>query len=146
MSETINQGFAGLRKLDHQVLYVRGQRVWLEKDLAVVFGVSVGELKKQFKRNRSRFPADFAFRLTQAESLAAQSAELETDEQKTLCQSWAFTESGLLMLANLLNTPAAIEISVGMIRAFYRLREMPDLRCGFSEFQSSEVFRLFSDQ
>jgi hypothetical protein len=107
------------------ILSIRGKRVMLDADLAVLYGVSTRVLNQAVKRNRERFPEDFMFRLTEAEK-----AEVITncDHLRSLRFSpslpHAFTEHGAIMLASLLNTRIAVEASVQVVRAFVRLREI----------------------
>lgn len=111
--------------ITRRILKIRGSRVLLDADLAVLYGVPTKRLNEQFKRNRSRFPEDFAFRLSRK----------ERDEVVANCDHlgklkfsrsmpYAFTEHGALMAASVLNTPRAVEISVYVVRAFVRLREL----------------------
>ena len=107
------------------ILSIRGKRVMLDADLALLYGVSTRVLNQAVKRNRERFPEDFMFRLT-----AAEKAEVITkcDHLRPLRFSpslpHAFTEHGAIMLASLLNTQIAVEASVHVVRAFVRLREL----------------------
>ena len=111
--------------VERSILSIRGQRVMLDADLAVLYGVSTRVLNQAVKRNRERFPEDFMFRLTVAEK-----AEVITncDHLRPLRFSpalpYAFTEHGAIMLASVLNTPIAVQASVQVVRAFVRLREM----------------------
>ena len=107
---------------------VRGERrksVMLDADLASLYGVSTRALNQAVKRNRERFPEDFMFRLTEAEK-----AEVITncDNLRPLRFSpslpHAFTERGAIMLASFLNTRIAVQVSVQVVRAFVRLREI----------------------
>jgi hypothetical protein len=116
---------------------IRGQRVILDNDLAVVYGVSTKRLNEQYRRNLGRFPADFAFQLTpeEAATLKAQPADsasrLDRSQIATGSQKhrdprylpFAFTEHGALMAANILNSPRAVAMSVYVIRAFIKMRE-----------------------
>ena len=121
--------------IDSLIFTVRGQRVMLDADLAVVYGVSTKRLNEQLKRNRERFPADFAFRLTAAEvedirsqfataSTAVRSQIATGSKRNVRFQPWAFTEHGAIMLATILNSPKAVEMSVFVVRAFVQMREM----------------------
>ena len=95
----------------------------LDADLARLYGVPTKALNQAVKRNRSRFPADFAFRLTKEEK---QEVVTICDHLQRLKFSpalpYAFTEHGALMAANLLNSDRAVEMSVYVIRAFVRMR------------------------
>ena len=102
-----------------------GQRVMLDSDLAVIYGTSTMRLNEQFKRNRKRFPDDFAFVLTRKEftNLISQDAISRSHGgRRTL--PIAFTEHGAIMLASVLNSEIAVQASIRVVRAFVRLREM----------------------
>jgi len=103
----------------------RGQRVMLDSDLAAIYGTSTMRLNEQFRRNRKRFPKDFAFQLTREEftNLISQNA-ISSSHGGRRKLPWVFTEHGALMLASVLNSPIAIQASVRVVRAFVRLREM----------------------
>ena len=98
----------------------------LDADLAWLYGVSTKRLNEQVKRNRNRFPSDFMFQLNSAESesLRSQFATSKTGRGGRRYLPFAFTEHGAIMLAAVLNTPRAIEVSVFLVRAFVRLREI----------------------
>jgi hypothetical protein len=105
---------------------VRGQRVMLDVDLAILYGVTTKRLNEQVKRNSGRFPADFAFRLTMAEapSLRSQFATSKPGRGGRRYAPLVFTEHGAVMLASILNSPTAVETSVQIVRAFVRIRLM----------------------
>jgi len=132
------------------ILLIRGQRVMLDADLAALYGTTTKAFNQAVKRNLDRFPADFMFRLTAEEaaqmrsqtvttsvssrSMRSQDATADLRSQIVTSSSashggrrylpYAFTEHGVLMAASVLNTPRAMEVSVYVIRAFVRLREM----------------------
>ena len=97
----------------------------LDSDLAALYGVSTKRLNEQVKRNRLRFPADFMFRFTTKEK-----AEVVAicDHLRNLKFSpslpYAFTEHGAMMVASVLNTRRAVDVSLYVVRAFVRLREV----------------------
>ena len=106
---------------------IRGQKVILDTDLARIFGVPTFRFNEAIKRNRVRFPGDFMFRLTslEAESLRSQIAILKKGRgrhRKFL--PYAFTENGAVMSANVLNSPEAVRMSVFVVRAFVKMREL----------------------
>jgi hypothetical protein len=105
---------------------VRGQRVMLDSDLAVIYGVTTGRLNEQVKRNQGRFPADFMFRLRPAEArrLISQFAISKAGRGGRRKLPTVFTEHGAVMLASVLNTPIAVATSVEVVRAFSRLRQL----------------------
>ena len=112
--------------LETAIYLIRGQRVMLDSDLAAIYAVTTKRLNEQLKRNRSRFPEDFAFRLRTEEvtHLRSQFATSKKGRGGRRYLPWAFTEHGALMLANVLNSRIAIQASVRVVRAFVRLREM----------------------
>jgi hypothetical protein len=114
------------RPVEGRILFVRGHKVLLDSDLAELYGVSVKRLNEQVKRNAERFPADFVFRLTAAESknLRSQIATSSEGHGGRRYLPFAFTEHGAIMAASVLNSPRAVEMSVFVVRAFVRLREM----------------------
>jgi len=111
--------------IESAIYSLRGQRVMLDSDLAAIYGTSTMRLNEQFKRNRKRFPDDFAFVLTREEftNLISQDAISRSHGgRRTL--PIAFTEHGAIMLASVLNSEIAIQASIRVVRAFVRLREM----------------------
>jgi len=123
-----------IANLQSAIHLIRGQRVMLDSDLAMIYGVTTKRLNEQLKRNRPRFPADFAFQLTVHEfgTLKSQIATSSLRSQFVTSSShggkrklpWVFTEHGALMLASVLNSAIAVEASVRVVRAFVRLREI----------------------
>ncbi len=97
----------------------------LDSDLATIYSVTTKRLNEQLRRNRSRFPSDFAFQLTTEEltNLRSQIATSSFHGGRRY-RPWVFTEHGALMLANVLNSAIAVQASVRVVRAFVRLREM----------------------
>lgn len=109
------------------ILVVRGQRVMLDSDLAALYGVTTKRLNEQVKRNGARFPGDFVFRLTPAETGKLNRSQSATGSQKhrdPRFPPYAFTEHGAVMAATVLNSREAVEMSVFVVRAFVRLREL----------------------
>jgi ORF6N domain len=109
------------------ILVLRGHRVLLDAELAALYGVTTKRLNEQVKRNAARFPADFIFRLTPAETVALNRSQNATGSQKhrdPRFAPYAFTEHGAIMAATILNSPRAVEMSVYVVRAFVQLREM----------------------
>jgi hypothetical protein len=136
MKETLNN-----EHLEPLIVAIRGHRVVLDADLARLYGVDTKRFNEAFKRNRDRFPADFAFQLTAEEfaelrsQIATSSSQppdsLEDNRSQFATGShggrrylpWAFTEHGVLMAANILRSARAVQMSVFVVRAFVRLRE-----------------------
>lgn len=111
--------------MECRILSIRGERVILDADLATIYGVATGALNQAVKRNRRRFPSDFLFQLSQAEfeGLRSQSVISNPARGGRRRCPWAFTEHGAIMVASILNSPRAIEMSVFVVRAFVRLRD-----------------------
>lgn len=112
-------------QIEPMILDIRGQRVVLDSDLARLYGVTTKRLNEQVRRNRDRFPADFLFPLTieeKAEVVAKcdHLAKLKFSPQLPN----AFTEHGVVMAASILNSPLAVEVSVFVVRAFVKLRQL----------------------
>ena len=107
------------------IFEVRGQRVMLDSDLAVLYGVETGALIQAVKRNQDRFPEDFIFQLSNEEweSLKSQIVIAKKGRGGRRSPPYAFTEHGALMLSGVLNSPRAKEISILVVRAFVWLRQ-----------------------
>jgi hypothetical protein len=138
MKETLNE-----ERLEPLIFALRGRRVVLDADLARLYGVSTKRFNEAFKRNRRRFPEDFAFQLPIAEFEKLRSQLATTSSQPTdsvrhnwsqfatssslhrgaVYRPWVFMEHGALMAANILRRERAIQMSVFVVRAFVRLRE-----------------------
>lgn len=120
--------------IDDVIHIVRGERVILDADLACIYGVETRVLNQAVRRNRNKFPPDFLLELTNAESTELQRTRKQED---TILRSqivilrhgrhlkhrpFAFTEHGALMIANILSSPQAVQMSVFVIRAFVKMR------------------------
>jgi len=113
-------------KIEKRIFTVRAQKVMLDSDLADLYGVTTKRLNEQVRRNRGRFPADFMFRLTKEEAagLRSQNATSKGGRGGRRYPPSVFTEHGAIMLASVLNTTRAIGVSVYVVRAFVRLRQV----------------------
>lgn len=140
-------------EIEQRILLIRGQRVILAADLARMYGVPVKQLNQAIGRNAGRFPDDFVFQLTPEESdaltryqsgalnepddlrsqivtsnnpktLRSQTVISKTGRGGTRYLPYAFTEHGAIMAANLLRSPQAVKVSVYVVRAFVKLREL----------------------
>jgi ORF6N domain len=112
--------------VESRILVLRQQKVILDRDLAELYGVPVKRLNEQVKRNQERFPDDFLFQLTTEEEqgLRSQIATSKPGRGGRRYSPYAFTEHGAIMAATVLNSERAVEMSVFVVRAFVRLREM----------------------
>jgi len=113
-------------RIEGRILLIRGEKVILDADLAALYGTTTKKLNQQVKRNRHRFPADFLFRLTNKEVTNLRSHFVTSSSAHGGHRSlpYAFTEHGAIMAAAVLNTPRAVEMSVFVVRAFVRLRQL----------------------
>jgi phage regulator Rha-like protein len=118
----VTQAFA----VESRILSLRHQRVILDADIAELYGVPVKVLNQQVKRNRHRFPPDFVFQLNAKEHEVLRSQIVTSKEGRggRRYAPYAFTEHGAIMAATVLNSERAVQMSVFVVRAFVRLREM----------------------
>jgi hypothetical protein len=114
-----------IERIEKRILFLRGHRVMLSTDLAEMYGVEPRALVQAVKRNRERFPKDFMFQLSEK--------EFEILKSQIVTSSWgglrrarpyAFTEQGVAMLSSVLNSKRAVQVNIGIMRAFVQLREM----------------------
>ena len=120
-----NRGLTATDKAVISKIYlVRGVRVMLDEDLAALYGVETRRLNEQVKRNASRFPGDFMFRLSEKEfdNLMSQNATSSWGGRRKM--PLAFTEHGVLMLSSVLNSSTAIKVNIKIMRVYVKLREM----------------------
>ena len=105
---------------------VRNHKVMLDSDLAELYGVATRVLNQAVKRNPDRFPGDFMFQLDPSEAAALRSQLVTSKSGRGGRRHvpFAFTEHGAIMAATVLNSPAAVQMSIFVVRAFSRLREL----------------------
>ena len=118
-----------IERIEQSILLIRGHRIMLDRDLAILYGVSPKVLNQAAKRHRDRFPEDFMFQLTMEETkawwsevvetrLRSQSVTLKRRGQHIKYRPYAFTEHGILMLSSVLNSGRAIQVNIEIMRAF----------------------------
>jgi hypothetical protein len=112
--------------VESRILILRHQKVILDRDLAELYRVTVKHLNQQIKRNKDRFPEDFMFQTSVREEriLRSQFVTSSGTHGGRRYRPFAFTEHGAIMAATVLNSKRAIQMSVFVVRAFVRLREM----------------------
>ncbi len=112
-------------RIEQSILLIRGHKVMLDGDLAVLYGVETRSLNQAVRRNLQRFPADFMFQLTpiEAERLRSQIVTSKSRGGRRYLP-YAFTENGVAMLSSILNSDRAIRVNIEIMRAFTRLRRM----------------------
>lgn len=113
-------------EIEGSIHVIRGQRVMLDSDLARLYGVTTMAFNQAVKRNKDRFPDDFAFQLSQQEftSLISQIVISKTGRGGRRTRPWVFTEHGVAMLSSVLNSPRAVRVNIEIMRAFVRLRRL----------------------
>jgi hypothetical protein len=125
-------------RIDGAIILLRGQKVMLDKDLALLYGVATKVLLQAVKRNRPRFPEDFAFQMTwdEAKDWRSQSVTSDGDirsrsQTVTLKRGgnikyrpYAFTEQGVAMLSSVLKSERAVRVNIEIMRAFVRMRQL----------------------
>jgi len=128
------------QQIEEAVILLRGEKVLLDADLAAFYGVTTKALNQAVKRNQSRFPSDFMFRLTAAESEQLNRSQTVTGSPKSLRSQivtsktetrggrryspLAFTEQGVAMLSSVLRSQRAVQVNIQIMRAFVRLRQL----------------------
>jgi phage regulator Rha-like protein len=107
------------------IFYIRNQKVMIDRHLAELYGVEARRLREQVKRNLKRFPENFMFQLTESEAVGMVSQNATPSWQRLGGSlPYAFTEHGVLMLASVLKSETAVEVSLRLIEIFVRMREM----------------------
>jgi len=113
-----------VERIEKAILLVRGQKVLLDRDLAVLYGVETRALNQAVKRNRDRFPDDFMFELTRDEIWNISQSVICSSTMKHAKNAYAFTEQGVAMLSSVLHSKRAVQVNIEIMRVFVRLREM----------------------
>ena len=113
-----------IKDIDTLIITIRGHRVILDVDLAMLYNVAPKRLNEQVKRNRARFPGDFMFQLEDQEVkiLRSQIATAKWTMRRT--NPYAFTEHGVVMAANIVSSKVAIDASILLVRSFVKMRTM----------------------
>ena len=114
-----------IERIASRIYLIRGQKVMLDEDLAVLYGVTTGNLNLAVRRNARRFPEDFIFQLSSAEfdSLLLQNA-IAKGRGGRRTPPFAFTEQGVAMLSSVLRSNRAADVNVIIMRTFVRLRQV----------------------
>jgi hypothetical protein len=124
-----------IASIDTRIAVVRGEKVLLDEDLANVYGVLTGQLNQAVKRNLARFPADFVFQLLPTEWASLKSQIVISNERRggRRTPPWAYTEHGAIMAAMVLKSPRAVQMSVFVVRAFAKLRQLAATHAALSD-------------
>lgn len=129
--------------IKNRILYIRGLKVLLDKDLADLYGVETKVLNQAVRRNIDRFPLDFRFELTQEENdcLRSQIVTLNKRGAHSKYLPSVFTEQGVAMLSSVLRSPQAIQVNIQIMRIYTRIRQMitdnTELRLEVAEIKQS---------
>ncbi len=115
-----------IESIQRRIYLIRKQKVMLDSDLAVLYGVPTGRLNEQVRRNITRFSPDFMFQLTreETEQLRSQTATSKKGRGGRRYAPLVFTEQGVAMLSSVLNSERAVQVNIAIIRAFVKLREI----------------------
>ena len=125
MKSQISKQIIPRERIEQKIHFLRGQKVILSSDLALLYSVPVKALVQAVKRNESRFPEDFLFQLN--------SEEMKNLKSQIVTSSWggarrarpyAFTEQGVAMLSSVLRSDRAVQVNIAIMRAFVQLRSM----------------------
>jgi hypothetical protein len=117
-----------MERIERAILFIRGQKVMLDSDLARLYEVETRVLNQAVKRNTDRFPEDFMFQLTPEEA----SVVLNSRSQFVILKRgenikylpYVFTEQSVAMLSSVLHSDRAVQVNIGIMRAFVKLRQM----------------------
>ena len=122
---------------------IRGHKVMLDSEIAVLYGVELRTLNQAVKRNIGRFPSDFMFQLTQDEwaFLRSQFVISKNNRGGRRYAPFAFTEQGISMLSSVLNSERAIQVNINIMRTFVNLRQYTLSQSGTNE-QITELRKL----
>ena len=116
-----------MERIEQCIFVLRGHKVMLDSDLAMLYRVSTKALNQAVKRNKTRFPSDFMFQLAKAERTALRSHIVTLDHGRGRHRKYppyAFTEQGVAMLSSVLHSERAVQVNIEIMRTFVRLREM----------------------
>ena len=109
-------------RIADKILVVRGQKILLDHDLAMLYGVQTRVLNQAVKRNAARFPEDFMFSLTRDEIVRVSQTVTSSGDLKFSKRVHAFTEQGVAMLSSVLRSERAVQVNIAIMRTFVQLR------------------------
>src|ERR1700679_541099 len=110
----------------NKIYHIRGEKVMIDRDLAMLYGVETKQLKRQVKRNIERFPEDFMFEMTETEFInwRSQFGTSNSERMGLRYAPFCFTEEGVTMLSCILSSSRAIAVNIQIVRVFKRMREL----------------------
>ena len=123
-NEIVSQELSIEKKIESEILVIRGQQVMIDRDLAELYGVETKRLNEQVRRNIERFPEEFCFQLNkdEFENWRSQFATSNSDKMGLRRPPYAFTEQGVAMLSAVLKSEQAILVSIQIMKAFVAMR------------------------
>lgn len=113
-----------LERISESILWLRGQKVMLDADLARLYGVETKVLLQAVKRNSERFPEDFAFQVDNQEFENLRSQFVTSNRGGRRYLPYAFTEQGVAMLSSVLRSARAVQVNIEIMRTFVKLRQL----------------------
>ncbi len=116
-------GLVPVERIEQNIYLLRGQKILLDRDLAMLYGVDTRVLNQAVSRNKQRFPDDFMFELTR-EEIRNLSQFVISPTFKHAPRVRAFTEQGVAMLSGVLKSLRAVEVNIAIMRTFVKLRQM----------------------
>ena len=122
-----NAALIPIERVERAIYLIRGERVMLDRDLAILYEVTTAALNRAVRRNRDRFPEDFMFQLTAAEVTQLNRSQIVIGSEKhrdPRFRPYAFTEQGVSMLSSVLRSKRAVQVNIEIMRAFLKLRQM----------------------
>jgi ORF6N domain-containing protein len=127
MAKKATSRIASVKEIEQAIHYIRGQRVMLDSDLAIQYGVTTKQLNQQVARNQERFPEDFPYQLTSQEFTSLKSQFVTSKPKGRGGRRYpplVFTEQGVAMLSSVLKSPMAVRVNIEIMRAFVRMRQL----------------------
>ena len=125
MTNVDGRSVVPVERIENAILFIRGQKVMLDADLARLYGVSTKAFNQAMRRNKDRFPPDFAFQLTDQEFHSLRSQFVTSNGRGgRRYRPYAFTEQGVAMLSSVLQSKRAVQVNIEIMRTFARLRRM----------------------
>lgn len=112
--------------ISSKILWIRSEKILLDRELALLYGVEVKVMNQSVRRNIERFPSDFMFQLSKKEFQNLKSQFVTSSWGGIRKMPLAFTEQGVAMLSSILNSKRAIQVNIAIMRAFVELRKMID--------------------
>lgn len=121
-----DQSLLSEESISNKIYFIRGQKVMLDRDLAILYGIETKVLKQSVKRNILRFPEDFMFELDKSEfeNWRSQFVTSNSDKIGLRYAPMAFTEHGVMMLSSILKSDKAIQTNIQIMRIFTKVRQM----------------------